>query len=98
MIELRLSSQAVTDLETITAFSIQRFGRDVASRYLDDFDAAFLFLAEYPEAGPVFPGVKPIIRAIACGSHRIFYRLDGDEILVVRILHQAMEAPRQLRQ
>jgi plasmid stabilization system protein ParE len=36
------------------------------------------------------------IRSLGCRQHRIFSQVEGDAILVVRILHKAMDADRHL--
>ena len=35
-------------------------------------------------------------RKTACGSHMIYFRQDGDDIEVIRILHQSMDVGRHL--
>ena len=39
---------------------------------------------------------RPGYRKAACGSHMIYFRQDGDDIDVVRILHQSMDVGRHL--
>ena len=36
------------------------------------------------------------LRVIACERHRIFYQNEGETILIVRVLHEAMDATRHL--
>jgi toxin ParE1/3/4 len=53
-------------------------------------------MLEFPDIGAPHPTVNPPIRSLGCQQHRIFYEVEGDTILVVRILHKAMDVDRHL--
>jgi toxin ParE1/3/4 len=97
MIEIEVRAEASLDIADIYAFSIERFGREVAQDYVDGLDVALLRLVQYPESGQVFEGVKPRLRELIYRSHRVFYDFDGQTIGIVRILHSAMNIPGRLR-
>lgn len=90
MTKLIIRPAAEIDLFEIDNYSVREFGPRVAAAYLAEIEVALDRLIEYPEAGPVFPGISPMIRYISCGKHRIFYDYDGKTVHVARILHQAM--------
>ena len=94
MIRLTYSREAVADIDAITGFSIEQFGRDVADGYLVGLEAACELLREFPELAPVHPGVRPSMRCLVYRSHRIFYRVGKNGILIVRILHHARDTSR----
>lgn len=52
-------------------------------------------LIDYPEIAPIYPGVRPQMRVFHYRSHCIFYRVEGERIIVVRVLH-ARRDPRDL--
>ena len=91
---LELSRRAQADLDDIRDFSVEQFGVDRAILYLDAIEQAFRRLIEYPDIGPVHPTVRPPTRSLGCQQHRIFYQVEGGTILVVRILHKAMDVER----
>ena len=90
MIDVEIAAAAAADLDEIFRFSLDRFGEERASRYLDDITRAILRLREYPDSGMLYCGTAPPVRYTSCGSHRIFYTRHQHGLLVIRILHQAM--------
>jgi toxin ParE1/3/4 len=89
MARLVYSRQASSDIEEITAFSAAQFGVDVAGDYLTGLELACEVLREFPEMAAVYPRVRPAMRCLIYRSHRIFYRTDEEQVLVVRVLHHA---------
>jgi toxin ParE1/3/4 len=95
--EIRFRALAVSDLAAIRLYSVAEFGRDVALRYLDEFDAAWRLLADHPRIGSAYASrSKRAIRSLPCGSHRIYYWVDGKRIWIIRVLHSAMDQNRIL--
>ncbi len=91
------SAAAATDLDQVFAFSAERFGFDAAEEYFAGLQASCHRLADFPEIGPVLEGIRPPMRFFSYRSHHIYYRLDGHAVLIVRILHHAMNAAAHLR-
>ena len=96
MAEVTFSNAAETDLIDIDEFSSARFGDEVGEVYMFGFHLAFARLADFPMAGPELPDYGVGIRCLKRGSHRIFYRMNGDDVLILRILHHAREAKSSL--
>ena len=82
--------KAEADLFEIETFSAHEFGPRVAGEYMDALESAFDRLSDHPESGPEYEGIRPRIRYLSVGKHRVFYDYDGNVITVVRVLHQAM--------
>jgi toxin ParE1/3/4 len=97
MARLVYSRQAASDIEEITAFSVAQFGADVASDYLTGLELACELLREFPEMAAIYPRVRPAMRCLIYRSHRIFYRADGEQVLVVRVLHHARDLPHDIK-
>ncbi len=91
---LELSRRAQADLDDIRDYSLAQFGAERAVAYLDAVERAFRRMIDYPDLGAVHPTVRPPMRSLGCGQHRIFYEVRGDTILLVRILHKAMDVGR----
>lgn len=91
---LELSRKAQSDLDDIRNFSVLHFGVDRAIAYLDAFEATFRRILDFPEIGAPHFALNPAARTLGCQRHRVYYELSGDTVLIVRILHQAMDVTR----
>jgi toxin ParE1/3/4 len=96
MAELEYSVDAVADIDAITAFSVEQFGKAVADAYLAGLEAACNQLRLYPEMAATYPRLRPAMRCLIYRRHRIFYRLTGETVLIVRILHHAQDVKRAM--
>ena len=92
-----LRREARLDLDRIDSFSRETFGNQKADVYMSEFTRAFDLLSRYPEIGVSFRSRKVPLRTYRAGSHRIFYYFDGTRVVIVRVLHTAMDAGRGLR-
>lgn len=93
---IELSDAAEADLEEISAHSFERYSPAVALDYLESFRQAFALLARYPDIGALHADMKKPIHSLPNRSHRIYYDIDGDRVIVQRILHKAMDAEKWL--
>src|SRR6185503_13125576 len=101
-----ISKPARTDLETILAVSLERWGDDGVARYVTLLDAAFQAIAANP-GGPttrdrndLLPGIRSfhLRDARHRGAkgrdpvHIVFYRTAEDaSVEIVRVLHERMD-------
>jgi toxin ParE1/3/4 len=92
VIPVEISAAADADLTAIFEYGIDRFGDETAANYLRGFDASFDLIAEHPLIGAIHDTVWPLIHSLPHGSHRIYYDVLEDRIVVRRILHKAMDA------
>jgi toxin ParE1/3/4 len=93
---LEFSRRAQADLDDISDYSVDHFGAERALRYLDAIEQAFRRILIYPEIGLPMSDLAAGLRGMSTGEHRVFYRIKGDRIEVVRVLHKAMDAGRHL--
>ena len=93
---LEQSRRAQADLEDIRDFSAERFGVARAIRYLDAVEDAFRRLLDHPEIGMRRPDLGEAVRSYPAGEHRIYYRALPDRVVVLRVLHKAMDVERWL--
>jgi toxin ParE1/3/4 len=91
MAKLRLSSSARADLVGIRKYSNEQFSTDVANAYFLGFDAVFAMLRRHPFAGAESPDIGADVRCFLHRKHRIFYRVSGDTVLIIRIIHHARD-------
>ncbi|WP_019594807.1 type II toxin-antitoxin system RelE/ParE family toxin [Thioalkalivibrio sp. ALM2T] len=82
-----LTRKAEDDVIAIFRSSVEQFGLQQAERYHGLLAATFEFLAENPRAVRQREEIFPPVRVHPVGSHIVLYRIDGDEILIIRIRH-----------
>lgn len=87
MRQLDIKAAARSDLRDIYQYSAAEFGIDAAESYLKGLRASFDRLLDHPFAGRVFTGVNPTVRVLIHRRHQVFYRLEDNLILIVRVLH-----------
>ena len=92
MRRLDVKASARAELAQIYDYSISEFGWQVAEHYLIGLRKAFDRLIEFPFIGPIFPDVTPEVRVFLYRSHRIFYRIEDETLLIVRVLHKHRDA------
>lgn len=93
----RLSVAAARDVEQILERSMADFGWSQTERYYASLRRCLDLLGENPAMGMKADELKLGYRRMAHESHVIFYRLMGDGILIVRILHKRMDVGRKFR-
>jgi toxin ParE1/3/4 len=60
-----------------------------ADRMIDRFTAAFERAAAFPQAGQKYEHAKGDFRIVVVGNYLVFYKIAGDEVDIVRVLHGA---------
>jgi toxin ParE1/3/4 len=94
--DVHLSRRAYADLAGIDAYGASEFGPDAADAYQDAFDKAFARLADFPHIGEARPAYGPGIRCLVCGQHRILYKIVGNTVQIICILHHSQDVTRRL--
>lgn len=96
MAEFRLTPAALRDLEGIWHYTVQQWGVAQAERYLDALNASFESLAQAPRSAPACDHIRPGYRRYGAERHAVYYRVEADTVIVVRVLHERMDAPRHM--
>jgi len=87
MAQVRWTSQAVDDIESIAEF-ISQDSIHYASLFVSDILAAVERLEHFPQIGRVVPELNDlVIREIILGDYRIVYRLSGETAEVLTVFH-----------
>jgi plasmid stabilization system protein ParE len=88
---VRLSAEAERDLERIG----DRIARDDPARalgFIQELRAKCLGLGHFPDRFPLVPRYEADgIRRRVHGNYLIFYRADQEQVVVIHILHGAMD-------
>lgn len=92
-----LSKSAQADLKSIAAYTHERWGVRQRNTYLKEMDRVFHSLAKNPVMGRTCDEILEGYRKFPHGAHVIYYKqLVPDELLIVRILHAAMDVDLRL--
>jgi len=82
---IRPAAQA--DLAEIWRNGAARWGVEQADRYADGLFALFDLLAVFPEMARERVEFSPPVRIHPSGSHLVIYRLEGQGVEIIRVLH-----------
>ena len=87
----KLTAAAGADLDRISLWGLDKFGPLQAEKYdlrlADMLDA----LAANPEMAPERKGARSRARLMPCEAHHILYVIDGEDIIVLRVLHHLQD-------
>jgi plasmid stabilization system protein ParE len=94
-VKLAWSILAREELQALRRFSIRRWGRDVAQRYLEDVRDAAKQIGVDPDRARPLKGPYRILRV---RSHHLIVHVDpaADRVTIARVLHAAMDIERHL--
>ncbi|WP_370185291.1 type II toxin-antitoxin system RelE/ParE family toxin [Alloalcanivorax sp.] len=96
MLKLSVTPKAESDLIGIWMYTCEEWGADQADTYLDRLAAGMEQLINYPSLGTDYTHVLPGYRRLQVEHHTVFYQVLEPEVLVVRVLHEDMDAPERL--
>ncbi len=96
MADYVLSNKADGDLTDIYLYSYRAFGEAKADAYFLSLRDCLQDLAENPRLGRAVDFLRPGLFCHRHARHIVFYAVEGKGIFVVRVLHDAMDAPRHL--
>ena len=92
----RLAKKAKADLESIWLYGLETWSLNQADAYVAKLHEKFEFLAQWPSAGRHAATLRSGYFRFEFQSHTIFYKSDKNGIIIIRILHEKMDAARHL--
>ncbi|MGB4059319.1 MAG: type II toxin-antitoxin system RelE/ParE family toxin [Burkholderiaceae bacterium] len=96
MSDFQLTPAALADLEGIWRYTAEQWGVDQAERYLNELNQTFAALARAPKTAPGCDHIRPGYRCQFVEHHVVYFKLEGATLLVVRVLHERMDAGRHV--
>ena len=86
--DVRVAAEAQSDLDRIWYFvATQSRSTDIADRLIDSITARFVLLGNQPHIGRRRDeDLRPGVRTFTVGDYVIAYRIDGDNLLSLRVL------------
>ena len=91
---LDLTEEARTDLDDILAYSVKNWGVYRGFAYVEDIRDVMDVMLERVSPGGAAEDVTTGLRRQFAGSHSIWFRLNGERLVVLRVLHQSRDAGR----
>lgn len=92
----RLFPRAQQDLEEIWLYTFQQWSSVQADNYASEILATCKGLSDGEKVGLNAEDIRQGYWKYFSGSHTIYYKISGQHIVVVRILHQSRDVDRYL--
>ena len=92
-----ISKKAVSDLEEIWLYNVQKWSVDQADRYYKLIFDEINFICKNKNTGKSMEHGRKGYRASKVKSHLIFYRIQNNTVEVIRILHERMDIENRLK-
>lgn len=93
---VQFTNAARNDLKSIFTYSIRKWGLAQARRYSDQLNAHVQKIAHSAAfIKPVNNSERSLMQS-ATGRHLIIFEQSDEQILIVRVLHEAMDIPRHI--
>jgi len=83
-----LSQKVKAELEDIWSFIAAESGSlEIADRVLEVITDTFVQLSEYPRLGRAREDLRPGLRSLAAGSYVVVYRMQGNDVRILHVVH-----------
>lgn len=85
-VTFKLTKDAEADLIRIHQWGIRTHGEIQADRYFSAFFDQFQKIVEQPLSYATVDDIRPGYRRSVCGTDSIYYKIDGQDIVIVAII------------
>ena len=86
MARYKLTNEADRDLERLIDYGIQHFGFKKTLLDIGGMKSRFIEISETPCLWQAVTHIHPEYRRSIYGKHSIYYKINGDEVIIIRIL------------
>lgn len=93
---LRLTGRALRDIQTIFDYSVERWGKQIAEKYLDDLEAGLQRLKEHPDLLKPEPDFHSALMFYRVNKHLLVCDVRAQAIVVLTVVHASMDIPSRL--
>ena len=76
---------------------MERHGVSASDRYMHGFARLFRLLRDQSLAGQERPEFRQAVRSLSCRPYRLLYQIDGNTVVIDRIIHQARDVRSAMR-
>lgn len=92
----KLTKDAERDIQAILENSLSDFGRIQTDKYFDSLKKCLELIGTNPAVGTKIDSIKQDYLKFPHKSHVIFYKINTDYVLVIRILHKHMDVSKNI--
>lgn len=86
-----ISQEADSDIVALYDFGARTYGLVAAAAYAAQLRDRFQFLAEFPRSVREREEVTPPVRIAPFRGHIIAYRIENEDVVVIRVLHHSAD-------
>ena len=83
----RLAPQAKSDLDEIWFYIASKGSPENADRLVDSLTKRFFLLGMRPRAGRRRDDLRAGVRAFPVSDYLVLYRIEGDDVVIQRVVH-----------
>ena len=87
-----MTQAARDDLAELWAYLATEASEHLATETIQALQQSFARLQELPLSGPARDALAPGLRVAFRGQHAIYYKVEADALVVIRVLHGARDA------
>ena len=98
MLELKIRPEAENDLMKIFEYTAMNWGLGQADKYQDELFTGMLLITNQEQFGKEYPFAEIPYRKIHVKRHLIFYRIEDETCVIVRVLHDRMDIKNHIGQ
>ena len=99
MAEYHLSNKAVEDLNGIWDYTFDNWSEEQADKYYNMLLGFCQDIADNPELGKNYDGIRTDLLGLKANRHIIFYRkIETGPIEIIRILHGRMDLKNRIKE
>lgn len=95
-LKLLLTERALDDIRAIESYSIQKWGKLTAKKYLLEMEQAFLWLQDNPQLLRPDESLHPHLHFYRVNQHQLVCDRDEKGIYVLTVLHASRDIPSRL--
>ncbi len=98
MAQYKLTNKAVDDLTRIWNYTFDKWLEKQADKYYEMLLENCQEIADNPNVGKNYEGIKDELFGFKVNRHIIFYRKSKDRPIITRILHQQMDLKNRINE
>lgn len=85
---VRLNRQVKAELDDIWLYiAVESSSLEIADRVVETITDMFLQLSKYPNLGRRRDDIRKGLRSISAGSYVVIYRVEGNNIRILHVVH-----------
>jgi toxin ParE1/3/4 len=93
---IEVTQRSLADLREIERYSVKKWGRSTADKYLDEIAAALDRLRDHPEILRLEPDFAPGLYFYRVKKHVLVCDFQAQTVIVLTVIHTSMDVPARL--